>query len=60
MAVNKVIYDGETLIDISDATVTPEKLAAGATAYSAAGEKITGTMEEAQPIPIARIREICT
>ncbi len=44
MAVNKVIYDGETLIDISGDTVTAETLAQGATAHNSRGEKITGNM----------------
>ena len=43
MAVNKVVYGGNTLIDISDSTVAPETLAEGETAYNAAGELITGT-----------------
>lgn len=43
MAVNKVIYDNKTLIDISDSTVTAATLAEGTTAYNAAGERITGT-----------------
>lgn len=43
MAVNKVIYGDKVIIDISDSTVTAENLAAGAVAYSAKGEKITGT-----------------
>ncbi len=42
MAVNKVVYGGNTVIDISDSTVTPETLGEGATAYSAAGELIEG------------------
>ena len=45
MAVNKVIYGGETLIDTSGVTVTPETLAEGETALNAAGEEITGTMK---------------
>ena len=43
MGVNKVIYGGNTLIDISDKTVTPETLFEGETAKNAAGEDITGT-----------------
>lgn len=45
MAVNKVDFYGETLIDISDSTVTSESLSVGVTAYNSAGEKITGTKE---------------
>lgn len=44
MAVNKVIYDGETLVDLTNDTVTPGALAKNATAHSASGEIIEGTM----------------
>lgn len=44
MAVNKVNYAGETLIDLTGDTVVEEKLAAGVTAHNAAGEVIMGTM----------------
>lgn len=43
MAVNKVVYAGETLIDITDATLTPETLLEGYTGYNAAGLKVSGT-----------------
>lgn len=43
MGVNKVIYSGQTLIDLTEDTVTPEDLAEGITAHNAAGERITGT-----------------
>ncbi len=43
MGVNKVIYGGNTLIDISDKTVTPETLFEGETAKNAAGDDIVGT-----------------
>ena len=42
MAVNKVEAFGETLIDLTSDTVTPETLAEGATAHTASGEQITG------------------
>lgn len=42
MAVNKVEAFGETLIDLTNDTVTPETLAEGATAHNASGEPITG------------------
>lgn len=45
MAVNKVVYSGTTLIDITDSTVTPETLVSGATAYDASGAKIAGTAD---------------
>ena len=43
MAINKVIYQGNTLIDLTNDTVTPEALAEGVTAHSKSGEVITGT-----------------
>lgn len=43
MAVNKVIFGDEVLIDISDSTVTPENLMENVIAYDAKGEKIIGT-----------------
>lgn len=42
MAVNKVVYGGETLIDISKDTVTKDKLLAGFTAHDQDGNPITG------------------
>lgn len=44
MAVNKVVYAGETLVDLTNDTVTPETLAKGATAHDASGAVIVGTM----------------
>lgn len=45
MSVNKVqLANGETIIDISESTVTPETLAEGVTAHDASGQKITGKM----------------
>jgi hypothetical protein len=44
MAVNKVIYGGNTLIDLSEDTVTPETLAEGVTAHDKSGAIIVGTM----------------
>lgn len=43
MAVNKVIYDGDTLIDLSGDTVTASQMLSGATAHDKAGNPITGT-----------------
>lgn len=44
MTINKVVYDGNTLIDISDSTVTADALLAGQVAYDKDGERIVGTM----------------
>lgn len=44
MANNKVqLSGGEVLLDVSEDSVTPDKLAAGETAHNAAGERIVGT-----------------
>lgn len=44
MAVNKVIFGGKTVIDLTADTVTAETLVEGVTAHSADGEPIVGTM----------------
>jgi hypothetical protein len=44
MATNKVIYGGQTLVDLTSDSVTPATLAEGATAHGANGERIVGTM----------------
>ena len=44
MANNKVVYFGETLMDLTEDTVTPETLAEGTTAHDKTGKVITGTM----------------
>ena len=41
--VNKVIYGGTTLIDITDTTAEPSDVATGKYFYSASGEKVEGT-----------------
>lgn len=43
MSVNKVVYDGKTLIDISDSTVTSDTLDEGLIAYSRDGKRVVGT-----------------
>jgi hypothetical protein len=43
MGINKVIYYGEVLVDMSQVTVKPETLSKGETALDASGELITGT-----------------
>lgn len=40
---NKVIYNGQVLIDLTSDTITPEKLAAGVTAHDKTGAPITGS-----------------
>lgn len=43
MSISKVVYGGETLIDLTGDTVTKEKLLKGYIAHGADGEEITGT-----------------
>ena len=45
MAISKVIYGGETLIDLTADTVVADKLLKGIKAHGANGEPITGTCE---------------
>ena len=44
MGVNKVVYGGDTIVDITDANVTPNTLLEGASAYDASGNKINGAV----------------
>lgn len=44
MGVNKVIYGGKTLVDMTDATVTPNTVLEGYIAYGANGARIVGTV----------------
>lgn len=43
MAINKVIYGGETLIDLTSDTVTPAQLKSGVKAHDKTGAVISGT-----------------
>lgn len=45
MSVNKVAVNGETIIDLTEDSVTPETLIKGTTAHNKAGEPITGSLE---------------
>ena len=44
MAVNKVVYGTEILIDLTNDTVTPDTLFKGCTAHMANGTIVTGTL----------------
>ncbi len=48
MAVNKVIYGGETLVDLTNDTVTANDLAEGVTATAADGTQITGLLPKVE------------
>lgn len=45
MAVNKVEFGGDTLIDLTGDSVTPETMVKGTTAHNRAGEQIEGTFD---------------
>lgn len=45
MGRSKIVYAGDTLLDLTEDTVTPETLLKGKTAHDAAGELITGVYE---------------
>lgn len=44
MAYNKVVYDGNTLIDLTSDTVTANSLLSGYSAHSADGTQISGAV----------------
>ena len=43
MAISKIVYGGNTLIDLTPDTIKPDKLLKGYTAHGADGEPMTGT-----------------
>lgn len=43
MSVNKVVYGGKTLIDLTGDTVTADKVLEGFTTHDKSGASITGT-----------------
>jgi hypothetical protein len=52
MAINKVIYGSNTIIDLTGLTVTPETLLEGTIGINAKGERIVGTAKAAPPISV--------
>ena len=64
MGNSKIVYYGETLIDLTGDTVEAAKLLKGITAHNKAGEKVTGTFEEADPYAIIGVTypagSVCT
>lgn len=50
MAVNKVVINGETLLDLTEDTITPDTLDEGITAHDASGTRITGKRTAASGI----------
>ena len=49
MAVNKVIYAGNTLIDLTQDTVNPAALMVGVAAHNSKGERILGSFNPYTP-----------
>lgn len=45
-AINKVVYGGNTILDLTDLTVDQDKLLRGYTARRADGNKVTGTVDQ--------------
>ena len=64
MGNSKIVYYGETLIDLTGDTVEAAKLLKGITAHDKKGEKITGTFEAADPYAIIGVTypegSVCT
>lgn len=64
MGNSKIVYYGETLIDLTGDTVEAAKLLKGITAHDKKGEKITGTFEAADPYAIIGVAypsgSVCT
>lgn len=51
MAINKVEYGSNTLIDLTNDTVTADTMLEGATAHNAAGERIVGNVTIPTSLP---------
>lgn len=47
---NRVDFNGQTLIDLTNDTVTPETLLSGVTAHDASGATIIGTAIDVQDV----------
>lgn len=43
MAVNKVVYNGTTLIDITDTSIDVNKIPNGSVVYLASGQRVVGS-----------------
>ena len=60
MAINKIIVDGVTKIDLSQDTVTANKVLEGLTFHDATGSLCTGTMTVSTGAAGAHVAKICT
>lgn len=50
MAVNKVVYNGTVIIDLTKDTVTPETLPEGVKAHDKSGKEIVGKIPNAEGV----------
>ena len=57
-AINKVIFGSDTLIDLTEDTVSPETLGKGVTAHDKSGVPIVGTMESGGSLTPATKKEV--
>ena len=44
MAVNKIVYNAQVLLDLTEDTVAADKLLSGFTAHDKTGAQVTGTL----------------
>lgn len=54
MGISKVNFGGDTLIDLTNDSVTADMLAKGATAHDAAGERVIGAFEPALIVTVTK------
>lgn len=52
MAISKINYDGNTLMDLTSDTVAAENLDEGVTAHSASGETLVGVRKVFDVLPV--------
>ena len=57
-SINKVIFGSDTLIDLTEDTVSPETLGNGVTAHDKSGASIVGTMESGGSLTPATKKEV--
>lgn len=57
MGVSKVVYGDNTLVDLTNDSVSETTLAKGVTAHNAAGDQVTGTMEAGTSVTKETITE---
>ena len=57
MAVNKVVYNGTTLIDITDTSIDVNKIPNGSVVYLASGQRVVGNATVYTDDDIATVAE---